>query len=901
MSIKTKTIAAIATAAAIASTNVVHAEENVENATTAAAPTVETAETAKAVEKVEAKVTQNDVDQAKAKSDEANNSYDTAKQSADQAQSQVDEATKTSEAAKSQLDRAQEVADKASDAEVKKAEETAAKDSASVETAKSNVETSAKAKTDADKAVTDQKAKVEQSSKDVEAKQSAAEDAAKDVKNAEDALNGTGLTEALETQKQAKSSVETTKAALEQANTNLTKAEKDAAEAESKIAEAKSKVDAAKTEANAKESKLSSAQSEADRAKSKYDEANEKFKLAESAVNDAPKVNLGEDFANALKEYVELDKEFNKAVQSGGSYSDYKDRFEAARAKLLKYNTKVPGLNKFTPTAADKADTTKYDVNNLPEDVRKELSLFATDILNQMRRQIGTREVKASTSSIGFANEVAKEYEKGQFTWDQMIALNEAGGAGHYAKGINNVARRHGFATTSASDEAQGWQYYENQTATMGVNGYLSKATVSELKTQIFNSMLAFVRTEGDLGHMLSVLGLNDRDEQVYFGLAVSFPKDAFFVHAITGLTEKVVAKDPSFNKTALANPFDLAKLKETLNSASNALAAVEAEKSDAEAKLEAAKSDAEVAKYNLNRANAELELAQSAKSLVAEARAKVEEAKANYAAATKALKDADKRVAVLTSGVEDKKAALEAVQKVLADAEKDLEDAKSTLAADQAKLVELQTAAETATKNVESATNALKETEAKLADSKKQVEELKNAPKLLAEAKANYDAAEKTLAEAKSKLEKAVAELKEAEAEKEAAKAHYDEVFKTYSEYVRAQEELARQRQLKEDYERLVSEGKKPVAVVDATGKIVKYEAQTVVPATDRHEGTVGSKYTAKSDSKSKEVAETKDAAKAKDRKLPETGTESSALTILGLAMSSVAVLFGLKRKEEN
>lgn len=901
MSIKTKTFATIATAAAIASTNVVHAEENVENATTAAAPTVEATETAKAAEKVEAKVTQNDVDQAKSKLDEANTSYDTAKKSADQAQAQVDEATKTSEAAKSQLNQAQEVADKASETEVKKAEDTVAKDSAAVETAKSNAETSVQAKTDADKAVTDQKAKVEQSSKEVEAKKTAAEDAAKDVKNAEDALNGTGLTEALETQKQAKSSVETTKAALEQANANLEQAKKDAAELESKIAEAKTKVESAKTESNDKDSKLSAAQSEADRAKSKYDEANEKFKLAESAVNDAAKVNLGEDFANALKEYVELDKEFTKAVQSGGSYSDYKDRFEAARAKLLKYNTKVPGLNKFTPTAADKANTTKYDVNNLPEDVRKELSLFATDILNQMRRQIGTREVKASTSSIGFANEVAKEYEKGQFTWDQMIALNEAGGAGHYAKGINNVARRHGFATTSASDEAQGWQYYENQTATMGVNGYLSKATVSELKTQIFNSMLAFVGTEGDLGHMLSVLGLNDRGEQVYFGLAVSFPKDAFFVHAITGLTEKVVAKDPSFNKTALANPFDLTKLQATLNSASDALSAVEAEKSAADAKLETAKSDAEVAKYNLNRANAELELAQSAKGAVAESQAKVEEAKANYAAAEKSLKDADKRVAVLTSGVEDKKAALEDVQKVLADAEKALEDAKSTLAVDQAKLVELQTAAETAAKNVESATNTLKEAEAKLADSKKQVEELKNAPKLLAEAKVNYAAAEKALAEAKANLDKATEVLKEAEAKKEAAKSHYDEVFKTYSEYVRAQEELIRQRQLKEDYERLISEGKKPVAVVDATGKIVKYEAQTVVTATDRHEGTVGSKYTSQVESKVKEVSKTKDAAKAKDRKLPETGTESSALAILGLAMSSVAVLFGLKRKEEN
>lgn len=884
MSIKTKTIAAIATAAAIASTGVVKAEENVESKATTT-PSVETAETVKPVEKAETTVTQKDVDQAKSQLDEATTSYDAAKQSADQAQSQVDEATKTSEAAKSQLDQAQEVADKASDAEVKKAEETVTKDSAAVETAKSDVETSTRAKADADKAVKDQQAVVEQSGKNVESKQSAVEDAAKDVKNAEDALKGTGLAEALESQKQAKTLAETTKAALEQANKDLAQAKKDAAERESKITEAKSKVSSAQTESNDKDSKLAAAKTEADRANSDFNDAKVKFDVADSAVKNATKVDLGSEFVNALKEYIELDKEFTQAVQNGASYSDYKDRFAAARAKLLEHNTEVFGINKFTPTAADKANTTRYDVNNLPEDVRQDLSLFATDLLNQMRRQIGMREVKATTSSIGFANEVAKEYENGRFTWDQMIALNEAGGAGHYAKGINNVARRHGFATTSASDEAQGWQYYENQTALMGSDKYMSTATVAELKKQIHSSMLSFVGTEGDLAHMMSVLGLNDRNKQVYFGLAVSFPEDAFFVHAITGLTEDVVAKDSSFSTTALANPYDLTKLNEARTAALNTLTSAEAVKSDADSKLESAKSAAELAKYNLDRAKTELELAQSAKDMTAEAQAKVEEAKANYAAATKTLEDANKRVEVLTAGVEDKKAALQTAQNALADAEKALESAKTTLAADQAKLSELQAKAETAAKNVESAKTALKEAEAKLAEAQKYVEELKNAPKLLAEAKANYESAEKALAEAKSKFDKANEALKEAEAKKSAAQSHYDEVFKTYSEYVRAQQELARQRQLKEEYDRLVKEGKKPIAIVDGTGKVVKYEAQAIVPATDHHESTVGSKAAK---------------AKSQDRKLPNTGTEKSALTALGLAMVSIAALFGLKRKEE-
>ena len=242
-------------------------------------------------------------------------------------------------------------------------------------------------------------------------------------------------------------------------------------------------------------------------------------------------------------------------------------------------------INKYHASAKDEANKTVYDVNNLPEDVKKDISLFGANLINQMRRAVGMREVKSTTSSIKLANEVADEYVKANFSWDDAMALNDAGGAGHYAKGINNVARRHGFATTSAKDEALGWQYYENKTMIGGPYSpnYLAKGTISQIKERIYSSIVDFVGTEHDTAHMFSVLGFSDNDKQVYFGLAVSHPGDAFNVHAITGLTEDVVAKDPSFSTTALANPYDLADLATKRDAAKVTRDAAETAKNDAE------------------------------------------------------------------------------------------------------------------------------------------------------------------------------------------------------------------------------------------------------------------------------------------------------------------------------
>ncbi len=889
MSIKTKTITAIAGATAIASIGTIAHAEEVQTQPTTDSSVVTTADQ---TAKQSSTVSQSDVDQAKAKLDAANTDLETAKQSEETAKSQLEDATKSSETAKTEVDKAQELADKASDKEVKKAEDAIKDSTAKVDEAKKTQSDAEAAKTKADDTVKDQQAKTDAAKKVAEEKQQAVDNAKSNVKTAEDALKGTGLPEALDAQKQAKSDAETAKTKLDQANQDLDQAKKDAADRQSAIDNATAKRDAAKTDSETKDAKRDAAKSVFDQKNSDFEAADAAYKVAEDAVVNANKIDLGSDFLNALKEYIALDKEFQQAIRNGATYNDFKDRFKAAREKVLKYNTQVQDINQYHASAKDKSNTTVYDANNLPEDVKEDISLFAADLINQMRRAVGMREVKSTTSSIKFANEVADEYVKANFSWDDAMALNDAGGAGHYAKGINNVARRHGFATTSAKDEALGWQYYENKTMIGGPYSptYLAKGTISQIKERVYSSIVDFVGTTGDTAHMFSVLGFSDNDKQVYFGLAVSHPGDAFNVHAITGLTEDVVAKDPSFSTTALANPYDLADLAAKRDAAKVTRDAAETAKNDAERAYESAKSEAEVAQYNFDRAKDELAVAEAVKDRTAEAQDAANKAQAKFDAAEAALKKANDKVATLTAGVEEKKAALQKAQAKLTAAEADLKDAESKLATEQTKLAELKQTADKAAKDVEIAKVAVSKAEAELTAAKAHLEDLKNAPKILAAAKAKFEAAEKVLKDAKAKFEAAEKALKDAEAKQSAAKEDYDKFFNAYSEYVRAQQELLRQRQIKEEYERIQREGKKPIVVVDETGKVIKYEEEKV------QSKFYAFKTTVTTYAPSAQITQTK---QPDDRELPTTGSEVSTLGIIGIVIAT-ATMFGFKRKEE-
>src|SRR5699024_11626026 len=55
-------------------------------------------------------------------------------------------------------------------------------------------------------------------------------------------------------------------------------------------------------------------------------------------------------------------------------------------------------------------NSTKYQINDLPEDVIKELSLFAADLVNQIRKVFGSPQVSVTSSSVKFVDLVTDGY-----------------------------------------------------------------------------------------------------------------------------------------------------------------------------------------------------------------------------------------------------------------------------------------------------------------------------------------------------------------------------------------------------------------------------------------------------------------------------------------------------------
>ncbi|MCO7179546.1 SEC10/PgrA surface exclusion domain-containing protein, partial [Streptococcus gallolyticus] len=75
-------------------------------------------------------------------------------------------------------------------------------------------------------------------------------------------------------------------------------------------------------------------------------------------------------------------------------------------------------------------NSTKYQINDLPEDVIKELSLFAADLVNQIRVVFGSPQVTVTESSVKFVDLVTDGYVSDR--WNVTEAMKQ-GQIGHDA------------------------------------------------------------------------------------------------------------------------------------------------------------------------------------------------------------------------------------------------------------------------------------------------------------------------------------------------------------------------------------------------------------------------------------------------------------------------------------
>ena len=829
-----------------------------------------------APKKVEVKIpTKEEVAELGATAKQTQEDADKAKEVLDQANENSDKAEKKVADLKQAKDDAQKTADKATPEVIKDAEKKVETAKAKVPTAEQGVSSAQTEQDDADRNVAIQGKTVGTKQAEVTQAENGVTDAKAEVKTAEDALKGVGLADAKEKQDAAIKEEATSKQAQEDAQVALDEAKKLDGELADQLKEAETTVKTATQDVEAKETEAKEAKTNRDNALATYNQAVSTL----DALQDSSKkqtITLSPAFIQAVKENMA----YNDQDTSSWTSEERNKRTLELYNKIVNAQVDHKKLNKYVPSKADQADETRYDINNLPQAIKDELNYYVVDLINQMRHQLGLSDVVLSKTSLEFADKVAKEYLKANFSKAMKDDYRAKGGVGHYAIGINKVAKDYGLPTTDAEEENKGEQYYENTVTTYVFHDFddadgVYRKTLGEMKEQLYNDLIMLVSTKGDYAHTQGILNFDYAKETVYFGgVAQSKTDDFYTTHFLTSIHDSLV-DGSKWDKTPIANPLSDEVIERKLSEARQALADAMTARDNTQATFEAKTKAESDAKTALTNAEANLTALKKGESPLANAQKAFDEVKERHDQAVVTLSNANALVNSLTASKATKEEALKDAQAKLKDAEQVLKTAQEALKAEEDKMKELEAIATSKAQAVSTAKKALQDAQ----------EEVKQAEKELADLKGAHT----RLAEVKAELEKAETELKVAYKAQNEAKVDYEtkslaaDQAKFAYETAKAKYEEAETKRLAElaDAKRkeLEKAGYQPVPVVDNKGNVVDYTVEKV---------TVGTK-----DDKTYQAPAQATNAKAEPKKqLPNTGSkESGLLALLGASVGLFAL----------
>lgn len=749
---KKSTIAMTAVAATTVSLfNTVGAEEVAPKPVNVEAPKAEVVETTTPAVATKEEVATKEAEAKKADQEvvEAKQAVKDAKRATNEADSLVNEKTEA-------VKKAEDFAKKASPAVIAEAENEVVKAESAVP-AKAEAVKNAEANAEkASQAVSSQKAVVAEKEATQATKEKALTSATEAVQIATDAARGKGLENAKEAQKEAVEAEKTSKQAQADAETALKNAEKANQATKAQIEETKADI-ATKTQAV---SDAKAHQTQAEQAlKAVTAEVNALIESSKPLAKGS--IQFKEAFVSKIKEKIQLNKDYWAIPDNKLTQADI-DKFEARNKELKKEITDMVGdsiqSKNLVLSEADKADKTQYDVNNLPKEVRDDLTLFAADLTNQMRRQLGLSDVKVTEDSFHFADKIAREYEKDGVTPELLVSYRaKKNGHGHYAIGINKVAKEYGLNDGQSDKQRQeaelrGGQSYENSVNFVANSSDGSKELVyltkAELREKVFESLVSFVSTEKDYGHAKDTLGFEKVAGTLYYGgFGASQVPGMFTVHTVPGIPDSYM-KTSTFNRTEITNPYTVARKGASTNTK---LEAKKAEKAQAEETLKTANQTVAEAETALQTANSNLKAQEAQLKDTVALKQALQSATTTHNQAVVALSNANALVATLSATKADKEAKLAELKATAKQAEKEFNQAKAETKAEKATLSSLQAKAEEATQAVSVAKEALNQAKAQVVSSKELVQDLKVAAKELETRKAELKDAEEALKEAKA------------------------------------------------------------------------------------------------------------------------------------------------------
>ena len=755
---------------------------------------------------------------------------DKAKEILDRANEASDKAEKKVESLKQAKDDAQALADKATPEVIENAEK-------KVETAKAKVQVKEEAlnsaqflKAESDEAVSNQEKIVEGKKEEIEKLQSAVLEAKNNVQLKQNILDGTKISEE---KKSAEEALEQETANVKRLSDELAKAEIEDEKHSQKIKNAENDLAEAITKVSTSNQSISSASEKVKQTQS------ELIKAQENLANQNSKntIKLTDSFVEVWKELADKHYPYN--------YETQKELFEKYKAeqseKLKKIASESEALNQYKSNEQDKDRA--IDFEKTTREQREELSLFANDLYNQVRKQIGASEAVVT---------------KG------MIDLSE--GFSDFGKYSDFVINSQSFAFYTVS----------NKTKTISNMDEAKRLIYEGFKRFLFdyNYYTPYYDSSTQSQGVASNYVLGEKNKKLYFALwPYLYSGEIGF--AWSTLRADLVEGIPNFDKTVIKPSNSTQSNTVSNESALTAVKTAEANYTKAKANLETAESEYKehlsIQKDIQNR----LELLKSTPFKASLVKAELAKAQKLQIEAQKRLTLAQKAQDEVMTDIKFKQDNLDKAKQELVDKENALKLGKDKLQQEEAELTKLQADVSAKAQAVSTAKKALQDAQ----------EEVKQAEKELADLKGAHT----RLAELKAELEKAEAELKEAYQAQNKAKVDYEVKSlaagqaQTAYETAKAKFEEAEAKRLatlaEEKRKELEKAGYQPVPVVDDKGNVVDYKAEKV---------TVGTK-----DDKTYQAPAQAINEKSEPKKqLPNTGTkESSLLAFIGASIGLLAL----------
>ena len=794
-------------------------------------------------------VTKGQVDEAKDKLDKSSQAVADAQAKKDQAQTEKDKAQTEKDNAQSEVDKAQAVKDKVTPENIEKQKQ----EVANAETGKTNAEKQEEnAENDLNKAnqvAKDQEKVVKKSDDKVASAETEVKNAQTNVANAQAILDGTG---------QAKVVAEKDNAEQAQAQTNVSNAENSLTQAKAddkKLAEdissAQKELTQAKNTVASTQTALTNATNKANQTQTALDKAQTNFSKAESNYKSINTFQVTDEYVSALKSYV------NNPYSILDEPAKWEEHREKVESILKSVNQENLNLNKFKGNANDKAIS--VDANNLTTEQMTELSLFASDLLNQIRERFGTPKTVVTKGMVKVADEVTDGY----------VADGWEYGKGHDSKAVNNVARKYGLP--AYDDDTQ--QYLENLNS---INSGDEIHTMYDAKKWVYESVSDLLFNGWEWAHAQNLTGLSSAGaNKEYLGVDVSSRLGRTSAHFLT-VSDKQVSGN-KLDKTEVPNTKSVESIVKAYNTAKTALLNAQTVNSQAQREKTSASTENIKAKGRQATIEKRLNALKATPLKTPTAESNLANAKNTLASANERLKNAKKALEALTADVKIKQQNLDKAKQELANKQTALTNAKNNLANEKAKLEELKSLIKIAEKNLALSKEKVAQATKTLEQSKADLENLLNAEPNLVKAKNVLAQKETTLKEKATALKEAQAILDKLLQEQKIDQETYDKLFALYS----AQVEAKRLADLEAQKQAIISSGETPIEVYDETGKLVAYEVKPkpVAQSPVSYNGA----WT-----------------KKQGKSLPNTGENLSVLGLIGFSILSVLGLSVNKRKNK-